>query len=158
MASAERSPQLMLPVLAYADPDAAIAWLCRVFRFSEQSRMTGRDGKVAIADLRTSGGGSLMIGGIRGPLRQRLSPLIDQPRSPAEVTWPDSITVMLPDVDEQFEHVREEGAAILCEPADRPWGLRDFEVVDLEGRPWNFSQHLRDVEPAEWGATPSDRA
>ena len=65
--------------------------------------------EVAIADLRTSAGGSLMIGGIRGPLRQRLSPLIDQPRSPAEVTWPDSITVMLPDVDEQFEHVREEG-------------------------------------------------
>ena len=36
----------MLPVLAYADPDAAIAWLCPRFRFSEQSRMTGRDGEV----------------------------------------------------------------------------------------------------------------
>jgi hypothetical protein len=26
-------------------------------------------------------------------------------------------------------------------------------VLDLEGRQWNFSQHLRDVTPDEWGAT-----
>ena len=40
-------------------------------------------------------------------------------------------------------------------PTDQPWGLRDYEAVDLEGRQWNFSQHLHDAEPQEWGATPS---
>jgi uncharacterized glyoxalase superfamily protein PhnB len=150
-----RQRQLVLPVLAYADPDAAISWLCRVFRFTEESRMVGRDGTVAIADLRTSAGGSLMIGGIPPRVKARLGPLLDQPRADDEVIWPDALTVILPDVDAQFEHVRREGAAIRSELTDQPWGLRDFETLDLAGRPWNFSQHLRNVRPQDWGATPS---
>ena len=148
--------QLVLPVLAYADPDAAISWLCRVFRFTEESRMVGRDGKVAIADLRTSAGGALMIGGIPPRVKARLRPALERARADDEATWPDSLTVILPDVDAQFEHVRREGAVILSELTDRPWGLRDFETLDIVGRPWNFSQHLRDVRPQDWGATPSD--
>jgi uncharacterized glyoxalase superfamily protein PhnB len=118
---------LVLPVLGYVDPDAALPWLCRVFGFSEASRMTRRDGRIAIADVRTSTGGHLMINGIQGP---------------SEVARPDSVTVIVPDADAQFEHVRREGARIAQEPTDQPWGLRDFEAVDLEGRRWNFSQHL----------------
>ena len=76
MLAPESQRQLVLPVLAYADPDAAISWLCRVFRFTEESRMVGRDGTVAIADLRTSAGGSLMIGGIPPWVKARLGPLL----------------------------------------------------------------------------------
>ena len=64
MDASEGQRPLVLPVLAYADADAAMSWLCRVFRFTEVSRMVGRDGRVAIADLRTSAGGSIMIGSI----------------------------------------------------------------------------------------------
>lgn len=146
---------LVLPVLAYHDPDAAIAWLCRVFLFTEQSRMVGSDGKVAMADLRTSSGGALMVGRMGPKLRAWHEPMLVAPRQPTDVVWPDSITVMVADVDALFEHVRVEGAAIRAEPKDQPWGLRDFETVDLEGRPWNFSQHLRHVQPDDWGATPA---
>jgi len=59
---------------------------------------------------------------------------------------------LVPDVDDHFERARSEGAQILAPPQDQPWGLRDYEAVDLEGRLWNFSQRLRVVEPEEWGA------
>jgi uncharacterized glyoxalase superfamily protein PhnB len=92
-----------------------------------------------------------MIGGLRADVRERLGSFLAE-RIEGEVTWPDAVTVIVPDVDAQFDHVRREGADITQEPTDQPWGLRDFEAVDLEGRVWNFSQHLREVEPDEWTA------
>jgi hypothetical protein len=34
----------------------------------------------------------------------------------------------------------------------KPSGLRQAVVSDPEGQRWELSQHLRDVDPAEWGA------
>ena len=48
MDASESQRLLVLPVLAYADADAAMSWLCRVFRFTEVSRMVGRDGRPCI--------------------------------------------------------------------------------------------------------------
>jgi uncharacterized glyoxalase superfamily protein PhnB len=152
MTDLSASSYLVLPVLAYVDPDAALPWLCAAFRFHEESRMIGADGKVAIADVRTSVGGRLMVGGMPPQLKKRFAALLSE-RDPGVVAWPDSVTVIVPDVDRQFDHVRGFGAVATSEPKDQPWGLRDFEVLDLEGRQWNFSQHLRDVTPDEWGAT-----
>jgi uncharacterized glyoxalase superfamily protein PhnB len=114
--------------------------------------MVDGDGKVAIAVVRTSAGGTIMIGGMPPQFKARFVALVSQ-RKPGDLTSPDSITVMIPDVDAQFEHARASGAVTTSEPTNQPWGLRDFEVLDLEGRQWNFSQHLRDVTPDEWGAT-----
>jgi uncharacterized glyoxalase superfamily protein PhnB len=61
--------------------------------------------------------------------------------------------VVVPDVDAHYEQARAEGAQILIPPHDQPWGLRDYEALDLEGRWWNFSQRLEDVDPEDWGAT-----
>jgi uncharacterized glyoxalase superfamily protein PhnB len=85
--------------------------------------------------------------------------LPDAFRDRADTAWPNlsySITVMARDVDEHYERARREGARIISPPTDQPWGLRDYEAVDLEGRVWNFGQHLHDTEPQEWGATPSE--
>ena len=117
--------------------------------------MAGGDGKVAIADVRTSAGGRIMIGRMPPQLQERFGRLLDD-RNADEVAWPDAMTVIVPDVDALFDHVRRAGGATTTEPRDQPWGLRDFEVVDLEGRQWNFSQHLRDVTPEDWGATTSE--
>ena len=62
---------------------------------------------------------------------------------------------MVPDVDTHFEHARREGARIVAEPTDQPWGLRDYEASDLEGWMWNLSQHVRETTPEDWGATPA---
>ena len=37
------------------------------------------------------------------------------------------------DLDETFEKVREWGADVVSEPADQPWGTRDFAVRDPSG-------------------------
>ncbi len=57
------------------------------------------------------------------------------------------------DVDAHFERAESEGAIILMPPIDQPWGMRVYSAIDLEGHQWEFSQVLRLVDPAEWGAS-----
>ncbi len=33
------------------------------------------------------------------------------------------------------------------------YGERQYGLEDLDGHRWLFSQHARDVDPKEWGAT-----
>ena len=37
------------------------------------------------------------------------------------------------DVDTAAERIRDTGHALLNEPADRPWGVRMFQFLDLDG-------------------------
>ncbi|GLZ16319.1 hypothetical protein Acsp04_65540 [Actinomadura sp. NBRC 104425] len=62
------------------------------------------------------------------------------------------IIVWVPDLNEHFARSVEAGADIVRPPVDKPWGLRQYLVRDLEGHLWEFTQHLRDVPPHEWGA------
>ena len=149
-------PQTVLPQLRYDRPIDAIEWLSRVFGFVEESRMSGPNGELYIAVVRAPGGGTVMIA---GPMREDHTALI-RSRIPqyrdAAAGWPNisySITVMVPDVDAHYDRALAEGAQILTPPHDQPWGLRDYEALDVEGRWWNFSQRLKDVDPEDWGAS-----
>ena len=53
-----------------------------------------------------------------------------------------AITVMVEDVDKHYAHAVAEGVEIFGHLADQPWGWRDYEPIDMEGRFWNFSQIL----------------
>ena len=44
------------------------------------------------------------------------------------------------------------GAVIVKEPQDMPFGVRQFTAKDVGGHWWTFSQNIRDVDPAAWGA------
>src|SRR2546423_10205940 len=92
MTDSAASIHSVLPVLAYVDPDAAIPWLCQAFRFQEESRMVGADGKIAIASVCTHAGARIMIGGMPRHLKERFAALLSE-REAGVVTWPDSITV-----------------------------------------------------------------
>src|SRR6266508_237998 len=46
-----------------------------------------------------------------------------------------------------------DGATILSPPEDQPYGDRSYNAEDPEGHRWSFLQHVRDVTPADWGAT-----
>jgi uncharacterized glyoxalase superfamily protein PhnB len=48
--------------------------------------------------------------------------------------------------------VPNSGGSVLDEPTDQPWGLRQTVVADPEGQRWERTQHVRDVDPADWGA------
>ncbi|MET1002520.1 MAG: VOC family protein [Acidimicrobiia bacterium] len=155
-APAQTTAQPVLPQLRYDAPIEAIEWLCRVFGFREETRMSAPNGELYISAVVAPGGGRVMISGPLGETgRAHLRATLPQYLEVAEHPWPNpaySITMFVPDVDAHYEHARAEGAQILVAPRDQPWGLRDYEVLDLEGRFWNFSQRLRDVEPADWGA------
>src|SRR5262249_49728886 len=53
------------------------------------------------------------------------------------------------DVDAPFARSRDEGAIIVGEPVEEPYGRRAYRAVDLEGHRWVFKQHQRDVSAEE---------
>jgi uncharacterized glyoxalase superfamily protein PhnB len=63
------------------------------------------------------------------------------------------VCVNVDDVDAVFERARAAGAEITEEPADQEHGERRFMARDPEGHAWSVSQVMREVEPADWGAS-----
>ena len=64
-----------------------------------------------------------------------------------------SIMVRVEDVDAHFERASRNGGRIIREPADYPYGERQYNVEDFAGHQWCFSQSIADVDPKEWGGT-----
>lgn len=126
--------------LAYADPEGAIEWLVRVFGFRLILRQP-ECGAVRHADLDV-GGGIVMV----RPAGERNGGSCGGGHTCKQ------IIVWVPDVDEHFAGSVAAGAQIVQAVTDKPWGLRQYLVHDLEGHLWEFTQHLRDVPPGEWGA------
>ncbi len=65
------------------------------------------------------------------------------------------VTLFVGDVDAHLDRVRSAGATIVEDLNETSYGERQYGVADLEGNRWLFSQHVRDVDPREWGATVS---
>jgi uncharacterized glyoxalase superfamily protein PhnB len=129
-------PSTVIPVLAYPDVRAAVAWLADAFGFIERTRIgeshraqmsIGDDGALIVAD---AGGGQ-------------------EPPQDGLVTH--LLKIRVEDVAAQYDRARSRGARILEPPTDRPYGERDFTVEDLAGHRWQFTQTMRDVAPEEYG-------
>jgi uncharacterized glyoxalase superfamily protein PhnB len=125
----------VLAHLAYEDVAAAVVWLERAFGFRERTfvRHTRPDGRVGrtqmdvLDSVITLGEPSVHAGSPRQGASSMLYVYVD-------------------DVDDHYARARAAGTAIVLELADRPWGDRTYQATDLEGHPWIFAQHLRDVE------------
>jgi uncharacterized glyoxalase superfamily protein PhnB len=127
----------VVPVLAYADVGAAIGWLSSAFGMREVLRWTDPAGVVRVAEMESDGGAVML-----------------ESRDRADSSHGCHYVMVLVDhVDEHFERAREAGAKIMVGPEDKPWGLRQYRAEDPGGHRWEFSEHLRDVRPEEWGAT-----
>lgn len=72
-----------------------------------------------------------------------------QPPQPGVVTH--QLKVRVEDVDAQLGRARAYGAKVVQEPEEHEYGEREATVEDLAGHQWQFTQTLRDVDPAEWG-------
>lgn len=55
---------------------------------------------------------------------------------------PSVVYCHMTDVDSYFEACRARGASVVMHIADRPWGMRDFRVVDLDGNRLGFGAAL----------------
>ena len=117
-------PSAVIPVLNCPDVVAASAWLRSAFGFLE---------RLAISRHRIQlsyGSGSLM--------------LVNGPSAPANVM------VRVEDADEHCARARAAGATIVAEPADYPYGERQYTATDPIGHTWTFSQTIADVDPVDW--------
>lgn len=135
-------PQPVTPYLLYEDCAAMLDWLERAFGFAEVLRYEDAAGNVTHAEMAV-GDGSIMLGDPG-----------DEYRSPNNGGgWPAQISVYVGDVDEHHARASAAGAEIRQEPTDMPYGDRRYDAYDAEGHLWMFSTHVRDVPPADWGAT-----
>ena len=141
IANRSAPPGPIVPTIEYQDVPAAIDWLRGAFGFTERLRTPREpDGSIHHAQL-TVGTGSVILTSRSGP----------PPASSLE-----TIMVYVQDLDRHCERARQFGARILSAPDTKPFGERQYNAEDLEGRRWTFSQSVADVPPQNWGAAVSD--
>ena len=62
------------------------------------------------------------------------------------------LTVIVPDVRAQYERTKAARAEIDEDLNETIYGELQFSAKDLAGHRWMFSQHVKDLDPKEWGA------
>ena len=125
----------VVPYVLYDDPRAAAAWLEQVFEMREVIRLKLPGGGYGHVELELQGF-IVMLGLKSGRFGETSSINL----------------VFVADVDAICKRALEAGGQMVDEVRDQPWGLRQAVISDPEGQRWEVSQHLRDVEPADWGA------
>ncbi len=119
--------QTVTPYLLYEDGEAAAEFLCRAFGFREVNRTTGAVGGMHL-EFETELGGNVYAG---------------QPpegyRNPSEVGRTSTTYVLVPDVDAHHDRAKAEGARIVEELVDLPFGHRRYSCSDPQGHEWSFA-------------------
>ena len=120
-------PCAVIPVLIYPDPSAAAEWLAKAFGFTIRLRianhriqMKAGEGCFTIAEGTTPPNGSHIM------------------------------QVRIEDATGHCERARRSGAVVVTEPADQPFGERQYDARDFCGHRWNFTETLNDVAPEDW--------
>lgn len=117
----------VIPTLAYPDVAEATEWLCRAFGFRVRLRIGDHRAQLVLGD------GALIVtqgeGGSAGH----------------------GVLVRVEDADAHHARAVAEGATILDQPTDHPYGERQYNAEDPGGHRWTFSQSIADVDPADWG-------
>ena len=131
----------VIPMVAYEDGAAALAWLSRAFGFRERARMVGEDGRLSHGEME-AGEGMIMLATpsphYQGPKRHREE--CEAARRWSEVPFIiDGVLVYVDDVDAHFDRARDAGATILSEVEAGGPGRR-YRAEDLEGHRWMFME------------------
>ncbi|HEY4373617.1 MAG TPA: VOC family protein [Burkholderiales bacterium] len=122
----------VIPELAYPDVAAAVRWLATVYGFTPRLRIGEHRAQLLFDD------GAIVV-------TQRAATA-----APGEAH---ALMVRVGDLDGHYARTRAAGAAILREPADYPYGERQYTARDIGGHVWTFSQTIADVAPEDWGGS-----
>lgn len=76
--------------------------------------------------------------------RDEVSLHIRAPRDPAWMAGHGAIAVFVDDVDGLHAELAARGARVVKPPQDYPYGMRDFDVVDLDGNHLTFGMALNE--------------
>jgi uncharacterized glyoxalase superfamily protein PhnB len=120
--------QPVTPYLLYEDGEAAAAFITSAFGFREVDRAVGGAGGVHL-EFETELGGRVYAGQAPPPFR-----------SPAEVGRTSLVYVLVPDVAAHYERAKNEGAQIVEELVDTPFGHRRYTCRDPQGHEWSFAE------------------
>ncbi len=127
----------VIPVLTYADVEAATAWLAEVLGFAP--RVVIGPGHRAQLSF---GAGALIVADTGSA---RAVPREDEVSA--------SVMLRVDNAAATLERARASGATVVAEPADHPYGERQCSFRDPGGHLWTLTQTLRDVAPEEWGGS-----
>ncbi|MCW3084731.1 MAG: glyoxalase [Bacteroidetes bacterium] len=116
----------ILPVLGYTNVAEAIEWLCSRFGFKERWRVGDHRAQLAI------GNGAIVVTEQQNNNRG-------------------SVLMCVDNADAHYKNAVKQGARILSEPQNFPFGERQYTAEDPGGHHWTFSQSIKDVAPEEWG-------
>lgn len=134
----------VLPHVEYPSVPAALAWLTRVFGFAEHYRY-GVESPESFSGCQVWAGRACLM----------LSPARGNP-SPRQAGFGTQyLTIFVDDVQAHYQRAQAEGAVIFEELNETVYGERQYVALDLDGHRWLFSQHVRDLAPQDWGATPA---
>lgn len=123
----------MIPELAYRDVAEAAAWLADAFGFTVRLMIANHRAQLNVGD------GAVVVTELGGA-------------ATSDATH--AVMVRVDDVYGHCERAKQRGARIVREPADYPYGERQYTVEDIGGHRWTFSESIADVDPVTWGGTP----
>ena len=135
-----RGEQGVVPMIAYADGEAALDWLHSAFGFTERARMLD-NGRLTHGEMETEHGIVMLASPsaeYEGPRHHREH--CERARAWSNVPWVvDGVLVYVDDVDAHHRRAVEAGATILTPPEDGSPGRR-YRAEDLEGHRWMFME------------------
>jgi PhnB protein len=136
------SAQGVVPMLAYAEGSAAMAWLSNAFGFEERERWLDESGVLTHGEMST-GRGLIMLA---TPTPDYESPRLHRSHCRAAAAWSaapwviDGVLVYVDDVVAHFERAETAGASMLSGIEAGPEGSRLYRAEDVEGHRWMFMQ------------------
>lgn len=133
MTMLDSTVQRRITLLVYEDIATAHEWLVRVFGLA--SGRVERDAQGRAVHGEVHGGD-----GVIWMHQEEETAGLASPRSLGAATA--NVAVLVDDVDAHYRHAVKEGAAIVYEPVDQPYGYRVYSAHDLEGHLWSFMRPL----------------
>lgn len=125
----------LIPVILYRDAPAAITWLCQIFGFREQLRVSAGNGQIEHAQL-LHGSGMLMLGSLKD------SGFGQHMREPQQVGGnTQSLYLQVADADAVYARVQQAGFEVLIPIKDEEYGGRGFTCKDGEGHLWSVGSY-----------------
>lgn len=118
----------IIPVLVYADIQAAHDFLVDAFGFSAGQVERDANGNVVHGEVHVSGSPIWLH---RVTTEHELAAARDAAES-------GGLAVTVDDVDAHHRRAQQAGARIDSSPTDQPYGRREYGVRDPEGRRWWF--------------------
>ncbi len=159
MPAHEDSHPTVCPHLRYRDPAAAVAWLGRLFGFTERMRFDRGDRDLT-ARLQGPDGGTVMVSGLGEEFKEWMGERAPRFEEASGAGWPlltHAVTVVVDQVDAHYRRAEQAGAIILSVPTDQPWGLRSYAALDPEGHQWEFATIASDRANSGGAASAMDR-